>query len=82
MEKLSRKLKSMKSATQSQYKEAIEKYAYEEVLNDLKESGIDKDELDQSDFDELLKDKIKKSTIYANTALAGAGILMFLELLG
>jgi hypothetical protein len=82
MNELVRKLKNMKNATQSQYKEAIEKYAYDEVLNDLKEAGIDKDDLIESEFEDLIKEKTKKATINANTALASGGALMLLELLG
>lgn len=82
MEKLTRKLKSMKNATQSQYQEAIKKYAYDEVINDLKDAGIEKEDLCDDEFQELLDEKIKKSKMHANTILAAGGVLLFLELLG
>ena len=82
MDKLVNQLKEMKNATQTQYKEAIDKYAYKEVIKDLKEAGIDKDELSDDEFDELLKEKVKQSQTFAKGALFGAGALLFLELLG
>lgn len=82
MEKLVSQLKSMKDATQAQYKEAIDKYAYSEVMKDLKEAGINKDELLDDEFNELLKEKVKQSQTFAKGAMAATGIMLFLELLG
>ena len=82
MEKLVSQLKQMKNATQAQYKEAIDKYAYSEVIKDLKEAGIDKDELLDDEFDELLKEKIKQSQTFAKGAMAATGVMLFLEILG
>jgi len=82
MNKLVNQLKQMKNATQTQYKEAIDKYAYSEVIKDLKEAGIKKDELLDDEFDELLKEKIKQSQTFAKGAMAATGVLLFLELLG
>ena len=82
MNKLVNQLKQMKNATQTQYKEAIDKYAYSEVIKDLKEAGINKDELLDDEFDELLKEKVKQSQIFAKGAMTATGILLFLELLG
>jgi hypothetical protein len=82
MDKLVNQLKSMKNATQAQYKEAIDKYAYSEVIKDLREAGIDKDELLDDEFDELLKEKVKQSQTFAKGAMTASGVLLFLELLG
>ena len=82
MDKLVSQLKNMKNATQSQYKEAIDKYAYSEVIKDLKDAGINKDELLDEEFDELLKEKIKQSRTFANGAMVATGVMLFLELLG
>ena len=82
MTKLVNKLKQIKNATQEQYKEAIDKYAYGEVINDLKEAGIQKDDLLDDDFNELLKDKVKQSQTFAKGAMTATGVLLFLELLG
>lgn len=76
------RLKNMKNATQTQYAEAINKYAYNEVLKDLKDAGIDKDELLDDEFDELLKEKIKQSQTFAKGAMVASGVFLFLELLG
>ena len=82
MNDLVNQLKEMKSATQEQYKEAIRKYAHSEVIKDLKEAGIDKDELLDAEFEELLDEQIKKSSTFAKGAMSAAGVLLFLELLG
>ena len=82
MKKLVSQLKQMKNATQAQYKEAIDKYAYNEVIKDLKEAGIEKDEMLDEDFDELLKEKVKQSQSFAKGAMTASGVLLFLELLG
>ncbi len=82
MNKLVSQLKQMKNATQTQYKEAIDKYAYSEVIKDLKEAGIDKDDLLDDEFDELLKEKVKQSQTFAKGAMTATGALLFLELLG
>jgi len=82
MDKLVNQLKSMKNATQAQYTEAIDKYAYSEVIKDLKEAGINKDELLDDEFNELLKEKVKQSKTFAKGAMVGAGALFLLELLG
>lgn len=82
MNKLVSQLKNMKNATQAQYKEAIDKYAYSEVMKNLQEAGINKDELLDDEFDELLKEEIKRSQTFANGAMTATGIFLFLELLG
>ena len=82
MNKLVSQLKQMKNATQTQYKEAIDKYAYSEVIKDLKEAGIDKDDLLDDEFDELLNEKVKQSQTFAKGAMTATGALLFLELLG
>jgi len=82
MDKLVSQLKNMKNATQAQYKEAIDKYAYSEVIKELKEAGIDKDELLDDEFDELLKEKIKQSQSFAKGAMVATGVMLFLGLLG
>lgn len=82
MKKLVEQLKEMKNATQIQYSEAINKYAYNAVLKDLKDAGIDKDELLDDEFEELLKEKVKQSQTFAKGAMAASGVFLFLELLG
>ena len=82
MDKLVRKLKSIKNITQEQYKDTIEKYAYDEVLNELSELGIEKDDISQDEFNKLLQEQIKKSKRFADGALIATGALLFLELLG
>jgi len=82
MEKLVTQLKNMKNATQAQYKDAIDKYAYSELLKDLKDAGIDKDDLLDDEFDELLQEKIKQSQTFAKGAMVATGVMLFLEFLG
>jgi hypothetical protein len=82
MDKLVKQLKNMKNATQAQYKEAIDKYAYSELIKDLKDAGIDKDDLLDDEFNELLQEKIKQSSTFAKGAMVATGAMLFLELLG
>ena len=82
MNELMEKLKNIKNATQSQYEETIAKYSHDEVMRDLKEAGISKDDLSEEEFQELLNEQIKKSKIFAKGAMTAAGILLFLEVLG
>lgn len=82
MQELVEKLKGMKNATKSQYDEMIEKYAYKEVMKNLKEAGIEKDDLTSQEFDALLNEQKKRSNAYAKGALSATGVLLFLEFLG
>ena len=82
MNELMEKLKNIKNATQSQYEDTVAKYSYDEVMRDLKEAGISKDDLSEEEFQELLNEQIKKSKIFAKGAMTAAGILLFLEFLG
>lgn len=68
MDNLIEKLKTLKNATAEQYKETIEKYAYNEVIKDLKDAGLSKDDIPQSEFDDLLKDKITQATSFSKGA--------------
>lgn len=82
MDRLVNQLKQMKNATQTQYQEAIKKYAYSEVVKELREAGIERDDLENSEFDELLKEKEKQSKTFAKGAMVATGAMLFLELLG
>lgn len=80
MNDLVEKLKTMKNATNEQYQAVIEKYAYNEVVKELKEAGLTKDDIPQSEFDDLLKDKINQATSFSKGAMVAGGALIFLEL--
>jgi len=82
MNELITKLKSIKNATQSQYDEVINKYSQAEVLNELTEAGISKEDISQEEFDELLEEKIKESKAFSKGAMVAGGAFLFLELLG
>ena len=82
MDNLITKLKSLKNVTQQQYDDVIIKYSKEEVLKELKEAGISKDDLSKDEFDELLEDKIKQSKSFSKGAMVSGGALLFLEFLG
>lgn len=82
MKELTEKLKSMKNATQSQYDEMIEKYAYKEVIKELKEAGLTKEDLTLEEFEALLNEQKKRSNAYAKGVLGASGVFLFLELLG
>jgi tRNA A37 N6-isopentenylltransferase MiaA len=82
MNELITKLKSIKNATQSQYDEVINKYSQAEVLKELTEAGISKEDISQEEFDELLEEKIKESKAFSKGAMVAGGAFLFLELLG
>ncbi|MDD2653065.1 MAG: hypothetical protein PHX44_08460 [Sulfurimonas sp.] len=82
MQQLVEKLKSMKNATVEQHRQVIKKYAHAEVLKELKNAGLSKDDISQSEFDDLLEEKTKQADSFSKGALAAGGAMLFLELLG
>lgn len=82
MDNLVQKLKSLTNATQRQYDDVITNYSNDEILKELKEAGISKDDLSQEEFDELLENKIKQSKSFSKGAMAAGGVFLFLEFLG
>lgn len=82
MQELIEKLKSAKDATEAQYDAMIEKYAHNEVLKNLKEAGLSKDDFTQEEFDTMLNEEQKRTNAYAKGAMSASGVLLFLEFLG
>ena len=82
MNDLVEKLRTLKNTTQEQYENVIDKYAYDEVLKELKEAGLSKDDIPQSEFDDLLKDKVNQARSFSKGAMVAGGAILFLELLG
>lgn len=82
MQELVDKLKDMKNATKAQYDEMIEKYAHKEVIKNLKEAGLEKDDLSDEEFNAMLNEQKKRSNSFAKGALGASGVFLFLELLG
>ncbi|MBW6489510.1 hypothetical protein [Sulfurimonas sp.] len=82
MQELVEKLKGMKSATKAQYDAMIESHAYKEVIKNLKEAGLEKDDLSDEEFHALLSEQKKRANSFAKGALGASGIFLFLELLG
>lgn len=82
MQEMVEKLKSLKNASKEQYNEIIQRYSYDQVIEDLKKAGISKDELSDEEFQELLDDQISKSESFSKGALMATGAFLFLELLG
>lgn len=82
MNDLVEKLKSMKNATASQYDKTIKDYAASQVLKELKEAGISKEDMSQEEYDQLLEGKYKEAKSFSKGALVAGGFLLFLELLG
>jgi len=77
MKDLITKLKSIKNATQSQYDEVIINYSKEQVLKELQEAGISKDEISDEEFDELLQEQIKQSKSFSKGAMVATGAFYF-----
>lgn len=82
MQELIEKLKTMKNATEAQYDAMIESHAYKEVIKNLKEAGLEKNDLSAEEFDALLSEQKKRANSFAKGALGASGIFLFLELLG
>jgi len=82
MEDIKQKLGSMKDATLQQYNEAIDKYSYSQVIKELKNAGLSKDELSSDEFNKLLAAQVKETKSFSNGAMASAGVLLFLDFLG
>ena len=66
----------------TQYDEIIINYSKEQVLEELKEAGVSRDEISDNEFNELLQEQIKQSKSFSKGALMAGGVFMFLELLG
>lgn len=82
MQQLVEKLKTLKNGTSEQYRLIIEKYSHAEVLKELKDAGLSKDDISASEFDELLKNKIKEANAFSKGAMVAGGLMLFLEFLG
>lgn len=82
MQELLNKLKTMKNATQTQFDEMVAQYAYKEVLKNLKDAGLEKDDITQEEFDDLLSEQKERTSAFAKGALGASGVFLFLELLG
>lgn len=82
MDNLVEKLKSLKNASGRECREAIEKHSYNQVIKELKEAGLSKEDIPQEEFDQLLQGKIKENTSFAKGAMVAGGAILFLQLLG
>ena len=72
MQELIEKLKGIKNATEAQY----------DAIKNLKEAGLEKDDLTSEEFDALLSEQKKRANSFAKGALGASGIFLFLEFLG
>jgi hypothetical protein len=82
MSDLINKLKSIKNATKIEVDKVIDNYSYEQVVKDLKEAGIDRNDLSDIEFKQLLAEEVEKSRKFSKGLLVGGGAIMLLELLG
>ena len=82
MRDLVSELKNIKNATKLQVDSIIDSYSYEQVIKDLKEAGINKDELSDEEFKQLLAEEVVKSRKFSKGLLVGGGAILLLELLG
>ena len=76
------KLKSMKNSSQSEVERYIHDYSLKQVKQDLDEAGVDWQELDETELNELIADEMAKNKSFAKGALSGAGALFFLSFIG
>ena len=82
MNDLVEKLKNMKNATAFQYDKTITDYCDKEVLKELKQAGIKKEDLSEEEYQGLLDEKIKEAKSFSKGAMVAGGLFLFLELLG
>lgn len=82
MDNLIDKLKTLKNKSQDEYREVIQKHSHKQVLKELKEAGLYKDDISQEEFDQLVQEKIKENTAFAKGAMVAGGAFLFFELLG
>jgi len=76
------KLKSLKNVTGEKVNQIIKEQSYNAVLKELKEDGIDIDDLTEEEFNQLIAEEIKKQKTFSKGMMVGAGALLLLELLG
>jgi len=76
------KLKSLKNVTEEKVNQIIKEQSYNAVLKELKEDGIDIDDLTEEEFNQLIAEEIKKQKTFSKGMMVGAGALLLLELLG
>ena len=82
MSELTNKLKTMKSASQQEIEKYLVDYSTKKVKEELAEAGVDWREVDEADFNELVADELVKNKSFAKGLLGGAGLLLFMNLLG
>jgi len=82
MSELTNKLKTMKSASQQEIERYLVDYSTKKVKEELAEAGVDWREVDEADFNDLVADELVKNKSFAKGLLGGAGVLLFLNLLG
>lgn len=82
MGELTNKLKTMKSASQQEIENYLVDYSTKKVKEELAEAGVDWREVDEADFNELVADELAKNKSFAKGALGGAGVILFMNLLG
>lgn len=82
MSELTNKLKTMKSASQQEIERYLVDYSTKKVKEELAEAGVDWREVDEADFNELVADELVKNKSFAKGLLGGAGLLLFMNLLG
>jgi len=75
-------LSNMKNATQQQYHNAILAYSKKDVLKELKDAGLEREDLSDEEYQELLDTKVQQATAFSKGLMVAGGAFMFLELLG
>lgn len=82
MQETVQKLKNLKNATQYEVTKVIHEQAYKSILKELKEDGININDLSDEEFTRLLKEEIKRVETFSKGALVGGGAILLLGLIG
>jgi len=63
-------------------KQNLYEYSREQVLKNLEESGLSESDFSEDELNMMISEEYRKNESFGKGAAAGAGILMFLGLIG
>ena len=82
MEKILKSAKQLTDNATEQFNEVIYKTSHKKVLQQLRDDGIDVNDVSKEEFNHMLAEEIKTQKSFTKGAAIGAGALLFLDLLG
>jgi hypothetical protein len=82
MNKIINETKDLIETSLEKGKKSLYDYSREQVINDLTESGLSIDDFGEEELKQMIAEQYKKNESFGKGVAAGAGVLMFLNLLG